>query len=303
MNKTKTIIFFLVAFLLSVCSISVSSKPEKQLGETEELASVPTSFPSSINSNCYLQFFGNFSLRDVSSSSLSTGGQQALLETITDVTDIPTTQLSFIDTLSSTSAESSSNLVVQVKFIVPLSDYSQFHGNANLLAASIQLKLTASMSGDETGFFLTTLHQNAILWGNELFSSTISSISYETSDVICSVSSPSDQPTSQPTSQPTASPTETSEDDESLEFNAFFGIGNTCSTSLSSQGQQALLQTISDIIEVSIESHLQYVAITDSLRRKLLLSTVDVGVVSKEKEETRNGGYGDQDNREKHAVL
>jgi hypothetical protein len=303
MNKTKTIIFLFAAFLLAVCSINVSSKPEKELGETEELASVPTSFPSSINSNCYLQFFGDFSLRDVSSSPLSTGGQQALLETITDITDIPTTQLSFIDTLSSTSAESSYNLVVQVKFIVPLSDYSQFHGSANLLAAFIQLKITASMSGDETGLFLTTLHQNAILWGNELFSSTISSVSYEASDVICSLSSPSGQPTGQPTSQPTASPTETSEDDEFLEFNAFFGIGNTCTTSLSSEGQQALLQTISDILEVSIESHLQYVGITDSLRRKLLLSTVDVGIVSKEKEEIRNDGYDDQDNQEKHAMV
>jgi hypothetical protein len=176
-------------------------------------------------------------------------------------------QVTFVNILSSSSSGVSQwDMVVQVIFVLPLSDYPQYHGNEVPLSEEIQQKLSNSLSGASSPSFVDKLHDHAIIWGSELHDTQVSTeVTYGDNEVVCPDSSPSDQPTNQPTAVPSGS---FSSDDGILEFEAFFGISRTSSTSLSTLGQQALLKVLSDVLDVTID-HLQYLSVTDSLRRRL----------------------------------
>jgi hypothetical protein len=154
--------------------------------------SVPSSFPSSVpssasnsveestdnkNQNSLLQFSGFFALFNVSCTSLSSEGQQALLKTITDFADIPNTnQCEYVGVTNELQhANSLWDIVVEVKFTLDVQDFPQFQFDPVKIFESIKAILQESVSqlasGENHNLFTHELIVNSLTCSSDEFSS------------------------------------------------------------------------------------------------------------------------------------
>jgi hypothetical protein len=236
-------------------------------------------------SSChYLQFTGAFHFSNITNEFLSAGGQQTILETILDITDLPINSVSFLH-VSETSKEEENqdlwNMITEIQFFLDFSqftDVSSSNGNRKEAVYSyVTTLLTQSMNEidtDSISIFTNKLHSNALLWGNELFFSSSNNIEWSEYSTVCSLSSPtgqpSGQPSSQPSSQPTSSPTTISHhhqhhhggnEENFFQFSTYWGFSSL--SSLSSEGQSCFLSTIANVLDVPLSS-LHYDGIVDS---------------------------------------
>eukprot|EP01040_Poterioochromonas_malhamensis_P007609 gene7609-8216_t len=261
-----------------ITSPSPSALPTSIPSSTPSAApsSAPSMAPSMSDYYYYVQFNAFFGIFNVSGNTIKSGGQQSLLETITDVTDVANANLLYAGITNEVpsggftpgrklAAKNLWDMVVQVQLTVPLSDFPQFKGNGTKLFNYLKSLLNESVVED---IFNDILHKNTLIYqGMELTYADVKSVRFSNFVLLKNLQSPSSAPTSQPSMQPTSNPTLSTPPD-TLEFEAFWGLGNLTSVSFPAQAQEVLIAAMSDVMDIS-ESHISFIAITDSLRRKL----------------------------------
>jgi hypothetical protein len=255
--------------------------------------SVPTSMPSSVPSsqpttnlpkviplNSHVLFSAFFGINNVAGSTLNPEGQQALLETIIDITDVSAGQMTFNGITNETPGlrrklTSNWDMVVEVKFDVPVSEFPQFSGNVQALLEYLKLLLTTSVkdltvqSGSKyISVFTDHLHQHSLAANDYggLFDAEVVKVDFSNWILEQETHNPTSRPTSHPSGKavppPPAGP-------EAVIFQAYFGLGQTTSATLSPEGQTSLLQTIGDILDISV-AQVDFVDVVDTTRRRRL---------------------------------
>jgi hypothetical protein len=231
---------------------------------------------------CSLRFLQQISLKNVSACDLTNGGEQALIESLVDVTQLPVNNIAYNGLLSSTASGSRRklgvfelqghhdheeepshvgdgphDLIVEVEFTIPLIDFPSYNGDDQGLyshfVSLLQQSLIdpSSQIGSNNNLFTEKLNHNALIWGKELFFAKSDHFNFLSNQVICENES-DPVPTGQPTSLPTSSPTATTIENY-LEFEVFWTLSGLlgCNT-VSAEGQLALLQTIAEISDIDV---------------------------------------------------
>jgi hypothetical protein len=243
-------------------------------------SSQPTNVPKVIPLNSHVLFSAFFGINNVAGSALTPEGQQALLETIIDITDVPTEQLTFNGITNETPGlrrrlTTKWDMVVEVKFDVPVSQFPQFTGNVEALLGYLKLLLTTSVkdltvqSGAKyISVFSNHLHQHALTisgYGG-LFDAEVVKVDFSNWIVEQQTHNPTSRPTSHPTGKAIPPPPP---GPDAVIFQAYFGLGQATSPTLSPEGQTTLLQTIGDILDISV-AQVDFVDVVDTTRRRRL---------------------------------
>jgi hypothetical protein len=262
---------------------------------------VPSSAPNSggdgKNEKLKLEFHAYFDLFNISSKALSAGAIQAFLETITDITDIPANQLSYLGlvdeigpdvlgggvgipqrklaAVKKLEGDEYYNMIADILFAVPLNEFPQFKGNTQGLYDYITnlLKTEIADKGLETGtrqtsLFVQGLHANSENWGKEMKWLDVFQVrfsKYILSEVVVNAYTPTFPPS---VSSHHADAGDHSDAPDSVSFDVTFGISHSQSTEFNAHAQQALIVTLSEVLDISV-GQVQFLELFDALRRKL----------------------------------
>jgi hypothetical protein len=251
---------------------------------SERPSSLPSSVPSSRPSlaptkkqnNFVLVFHAFFGISNVSAQTLSLGGEQSLLDTITDITDVSNTHLDYMGITHELPKDRRKlvdiwDMVVKVKHSIPLNDFPQFNGDIQALFDYLKALLLSSVAdtlqGSEINIFTEALRNRAeFMLAHELPMSKVFRVDFSDFELVPVTSSPSRFPTfhlntEMPTSKPSASIAP-----DTVVFEAYWGLDQTSTTTLSTEGQSALLMSMSDVMDIPIED-VGYVNVSDFQRR------------------------------------
>jgi hypothetical protein len=238
-----------------------------------------------IEASKYLQFDFTLNLNSVASERLSEDSQQALFETINEITSVPSDRIRFLEQLSATNeAKGLWKQNVKLRISTNLDSFPQFHMNGQKLYVYLKTLLEHSLkaeSAEEPALFNKLLQKNGIQWGRELFFSQASNSFFEAPQFNSiveqavaeeSLDTPSSQPTGSPTissvyggsgdgshggggggsgGQPTSRPTSVVET-MVLQFDAFWIVSNVSSATLTTPAINSLLATIADSLDIPI---------------------------------------------------
>jgi hypothetical protein len=158
-----------------------------------------------------LQFDFTLDLKSVASERLSEDSQQALFETINEITSVPSDRIQFLELLSTTNeAKGLWKQNVRLRISTKLDSFPQFHMNGQKLYVYLKTLLEHSLkaeSAEEPAIFNKLLQKNGIQWGRELFFSQASNPVFEAPQLnsITEQAITEESLSSQPTSRPTIS--------------------------------------------------------------------------------------------------
>jgi hypothetical protein len=236
----------------------------------------PSLAPTKKQNNVMLVFHAYFGISNVSAETLSLGGEQSLLDTITDITDVPTNNLDFMGITHELPKNRRKlvdiwDMVVQVKHSIPLKDFPQFNGDVqalfDYLKALLRSSVADTLQGSEINIFTEALRSRAeFMLADELPMSKVFRVEFSDFSLDPNVKSPSRFPTAQPNMEMPTSKPSASDASESLIFQAYWGLDQTTTTTLSPQGQSALLTSMSDVMDIPI-ADVGYVEVYEFLRR------------------------------------
>jgi hypothetical protein len=278
------------------------------IAPTSVPSSVPSSLPTSVQTETtttppittkFLQFSGFFALFNVSSQSLSPEGQQALVQTIADLTDLPSNQLVYQGITNELQANSFAgfqnrkllmnttslwDMVIEVKFTLPVQNFPQFLCDPLKIFGFIKTVLQESIShlGGEKNqnHFTNELRINSLSSASELAFVNVRRINF--TDIILLEKEPSDNThnsgggdmgtmtqTKSPSLIPTVSPSFTH---ESFVIDVFWGVNHL--ETLSEIGELTFLQTIANILDISVSQiTTMKIKIMNSLQKTMEIET------------------------------
>jgi hypothetical protein len=290
------------------CSEQTKECSEDEVFPTSTPSISPTSVPSSVPTSVQteatptittklLQFSGFFALFNVSSQLLSPEGQQALIQTIADLTDLPNNQINYRGITNELQANSFAgfqnrkllmnttaslwDMVIEVKFTLPVQNFPQFQYDPLRIFEFMKTILQESISQEKNqNHFTNKLRINSLTSASELLSVNVRRINF--TDIILLEKEPADNinnngggdmgtmtQTKSPSLIPTFSPSFAT---ESFVIDVFWGVNHL--ETLSEIGQLTFLQTIANILDISVSQiTTMKIKVMNSLQKTMEIET------------------------------
>eukprot|EP01040_Poterioochromonas_malhamensis_P007610 gene7610-8217_t len=255
---------------------------QSQLFISELPTSSPTVAPSVSTYFGGLQFEFLFFLNDVVGNSFDERSLAAVQNILLNLLSIPSSQIAVKDAIPKGSrlkiaSQELTSMTLSVEVTLGLADFPRFKGNRTELYHHITSMISAAVSDRslENDFQAASLTFDI----PHLALASIEKVEFRgltATNVNIASPQPSALPSSAPSSLPSSSPSmapSQSDYNYYLQFDIFLGLFNVTASSLTPDGQSAVLQTIMDVTDLSI-AELQYEGVTNRVkvsdRRRLL---------------------------------
>jgi hypothetical protein len=242
----------------------------------------PTSSPTAPGEKKFLAFHAYLQLFNLSNPSISQTGQNNLVDVISLLTDVPTNQISYMGILDEIGPNVLGgglnpvrsgrklqlkegeyyNALVDLQLNIPIHEFHQYRGDPERIYRYITELIDLAVKERVFETDLQGMNNNEFKFVR-VFQVNFSTYSIVSSPVISHF--PTLQPSAHPKDLPTNDPLPSSVDTITIQFE--LGVSQTDSVSLSEQGELSILQTISNVLDISL-GQVKMASIDSALRQR-----------------------------------